>query len=478
MHGLRALRPAAVLVALATGWIVAGLLLGERAELTDAPLIATRLATAAGALGIVAGGTCILRWHLEGAARAWWYGWALLWLGAAWIATSAPGAEEIRADAAASGALAAAVVLTFIGLRSKPVDASISLVRTLAVAGAAFGTVFVAGTALTNAEHASALSGLAMLACLATAGAGAVVMRRRETDTVWLVTTFTALGAAYSSEFLLTTGFGVLGEAIFAFIALTIAAIGAIGALTIEAAGHRSEALHSSIERVEADERLRTVEEVYAHRMHEVRSSVTALAGGVRNLESTDQVDAQLAVALEAELERLRGLVARDDHEADHQLSRFLISASLTPTLEVCASAGWPVSWELDVNERAYGRPADAAQIVHGLVANARRHAPGSPIEVSTAVDGEQVLVKVEDRGPGVTRNQRERIFEAGVRLGTTGEGDGLGLAIARRVAREMLAELWVQPRPGGGATFVLSLRRANASSLDEEASPGLRLAP
>lgn len=70
--------------------------------------------------------------------------------------------------------------------------------------------------------------------------------------------------------------------------------------------------------------------------------------------------------------------------------------------------------------------------------------------------------VRVADRGPGVAAEHRERIFEKFHRVDDTltaeKGGAGLGLSIARRLARGLGGELRCEERPGGGAVFVLSL--------------------
>jgi two-component system sensor histidine kinase KdpD len=69
------------------------------------------------------------------------------------------------------------------------------------------------------------------------------------------------------------------------------------------------------------------------------------------------------------------------------------------------------------------------------------------------------VLVRVVDRGPGVSSADRERIFEPFQRgEGGDGGGAGLGLAIARGFAEANDARVWAESRPGQGATFVLAL--------------------
>ena len=88
---------------------------------------------------------------------------------------------------------------------------------------------------------------------------------------------------------------------------------------------------------------------------------------------------------------------------------------------------------------------------------------------------GRFVLLLVDDRGPGVKPAHRERIFERGERPDhkANTEGHGLGLHIARGLARSLGGELWVEQHPRGGARFVLALR--NAPGQGETTRPGLQ---
>lgn len=99
-------------------------------------------------------------------------------------------------------------------------------------------------------------------------------------------------------------------------------------------------------------------------------------------------------------------------------------------------------------------------RVVANLVENAERHGGGC-VGVRVTRDGDQVVVTIDDAGPGIPTDRRDRIFERFARIGGSpddGTGVGLGLAI---VARHVLAQggtVSVQDRPGGGARFVVSL--------------------
>ncbi|MBQ9726559.1 MAG: HAMP domain-containing histidine kinase [Kiritimatiellae bacterium] len=103
-------------------------------------------------------------------------------------------------------------------------------------------------------------------------------------------------------------------------------------------------------------------------------------------------------------------------------------------------------------------------QIVLNLLDNAEKYAAaGGPPEVSVRDAGNGVVaLAVADRGPGVPPRAAKRIFDRFYRAddATTAEtrGSGLGLSIARRLARGMRGDLTYRPRPGGGSVFELTL--------------------
>jgi len=97
-------------------------------------------------------------------------------------------------------------------------------------------------------------------------------------------------------------------------------------------------------------------------------------------------------------------------------------------------------------------------QILVNLLGNAVRHSPeGGEVTLALARAGTMGSAAIADQGKGIALEDQERIFEKFERL-EEGGGAGLGLAIARRLARSMGGEITLQSTPGEGARFTVSL--------------------
>lgn len=107
----------------------------------------------------------------------------------------------------------------------------------------------------------------------------------------------------------------------------------------------------------------------------------------------------------------------------------------------------------------------DAAQIdrvIVNLLENALKFTEEPwAVELTVVAEGDEVVFRVVDHGPGVADVDRERIFEPFERAGTTGTGSGLGLAIAHGFAEVNGSRLWIESTLGGGASFALALPTA-----------------
>jgi two-component system sensor histidine kinase KdpD len=102
------------------------------------------------------------------------------------------------------------------------------------------------------------------------------------------------------------------------------------------------------------------------------------------------------------------------------------------------------------------------ARAISNLVDNALVYSPaGTQVKVGARVLGGEVLLWVEDRGPGVPEDEKHQVFEKFHRGSTSGAspaGTGLGLAIVKEIARSHGGRVWVEDALPTGARFVLSL--------------------
>jgi signal transduction histidine kinase len=136
------------------------------------------------------------------------------------------------------------------------------------------------------------------------------------------------------------------------------------------------------------------------------------------------------------------------------------VLASLTPLLgrHHVAIGGTP-------HLHALADPPRLRQIVEHLVENAVKYAPpDTTITLDWRMAEGGIRVGVEDEGPGIPEEWRERIFEPYARREThTARGSGIGLYAARRLAESVGARLWCEPADGHGARFVIALPAAAA---------------
>ncbi len=146
----------------------------------------------------------------------------------------------------------------------------------------------------------------------------------------------------------------------------------------------------------------------------------------------------------------VRASVARTDVAALVERTVAAVEASEGREVEVATT---PVVAEVD--------PGKLERIVDNLVTNALKHTPpGTKVSVSVAGDGDTVLLRVDDSGPGVADEQKRQIFEPFVRVNGAANvaGTGIGLALVAQFAALQGGRAWVEDRPGGGASFRVSL--------------------
>ena len=200
-------------------------------------------------------------------------------------------------------------------------------------------------------------------------------------------------------------------------------------------------------------------------RIHELRATVSGIVLSQRVLSSDG---AYLAAPTRQRLERLReaGLerVERllDDNHRD-PVAVVDLADILQPLVDSVRVRGHAVRWN-GTRCRALGRADDIAQIAHILLDNAARHASGRDIALDVTDRGGLIELRVSDHGPGVPPELVPVVFERGTRVANS-RGEGIGLHIAWRLARELGGDLRLEATPAStGAVFVLHLPHPNGA--------------
>ena len=198
-------------------------------------------------------------------------------------------------------------------------------------------------------------------------------------------------------------------------------------------------------------------------RLHEIRSTLAGIATAsdlLRRSEINPARREQLTEMTRSELHRLERLVCLEPSGAPVPTE---LDAALRPVVVRHQAAGLPVRWQ-PTGHVAIARSDDVAEILNVLLSNARRHAGTSPVDVRVLSTGDRVEIAVTDQGPGVDADVRDRIFAWGIRS-TSSPGEGVGLATAQLLARQLGGDLRLDPTPQPGARFVLSLTSASLTA-------------
>jgi two-component system, OmpR family, sensor histidine kinase MtrB len=204
---------------------------------------------------------------------------------------------------------------------------------------------------------------------------------------------------------------------------------------------------------------------------HELRTPLTTMVNAVEVVRARVELDQEGREVLEMladdvhrfsrTVEDLLEISRFDMEQVDLRLEPTRLGRLVAETAD--RRAGRPVTTlaagvedlEVEVDQRRLAR------VVENLVDNADRHGRGvTGVRVTATPD--RVRIIVEDRGPGVPRDEQERVFERFVRgaRGPHADGVGLGLSLALGHVRLHDGRIWAENRRAGGARFVVELPR------------------
>lgn len=209
-----------------------------------------------------------------------------------------------------------------------------------------------------------------------------------------------------------------------------------------------------------------------AHDLRNPLGTICASAEMLMDMDATPGQVKRLAVNIYRAADRMRELVQDLSSAAKGNVS----SAERCDIREVIAAASEVIEHEkvqvfLDAPE-AIVIPLMRSQMERvfvNLIGNSVEAMPaGGTILIRARKTGNCALVEVEDTGPGISRQIRDRLFEPFVTAGKE-NGLGLGLAICRRSVREHGGDIWIEP--AAGARFVMRLPLGSETMLARRAS-------
>jgi two-component system OmpR family sensor kinase len=200
---------------------------------------------------------------------------------------------------------------------------------------------------------------------------------------------------------------------------------------------------------------------------HELRTPLAALKLQLDLARRAQDVPARTAAYddLDAGVSRASHLVdqlltlARVEPEAlaarasDVDLSA-LAKEAIVSRAALAAAKGVDLGLAKDIHAVVRGDAATLATLLSNLLDNALRYTPsGGRVDVSLDREGDHTILSVADTGPGIPKEERERVLDRFYRSATTAEpGSGLGLSIVKRIAEAHHATLELDaPEQGTG---------------------------
>jgi signal transduction histidine kinase len=231
-------------------------------------------------------------------------------------------------------------------------------------------------------------------------------------------------------------------------------------------AGRTLRPIRSALERqrrfvADASHEMRTPLTVIRSTVDEALASPADVERARSSLQLVSQATDRLA-AMTADLL----LLARTE-DGTRMTDRLPVDLSVAVAEAVTAirmAAGAEISQTLEPDLVVLAEDEAATRIASALIDNAWRYSHGARVEVRTFSHEGTAVLEVEDHGPGIAAADIEQIFEPFHRLRAdrgAPQGTGLGLTIARNLARSWGGGITVRSRPGRGSVFRVELPRA-----------------
>ena len=422
---------------------------------------------------------CLVRWRLYGHAQAAYVGSVFLAFGL--LTVPLPLVAALLPDDNSTGLIAplarGAVSLSVLslaarGLRTAEVRSTLRptrlLLHTVGVAAGLYAVFVALLLAFDYSGQTPEVLSVEAIVAVGWLAAGVVCCRRgrRALMNPWVGFALVVLSAQEVLRFftVLVPTPWMFAAGTLLLVAAGVAIAGSGSDLHFALRDKDSHLLRLSVDLRASESRIEGERERREEQLHDVRSALAAIrcANGTLHKYAArldERTKATLDDALTKELSRLEGLV---DPTLANPLVDFRLKDLVAPIVAAEINQGSEIL--LHVGDlAAHGSPAGTAAVLQNLIVNARRYAPGSVVSIHASRIGDQLMVQVEDSGPGIPERERASVFERGVRGSTSVgvPGTGLGLFVSSRLMAEQHGSLRLRAGAAGGACFVLELRAA-----------------
>jgi len=213
---------------------------------------------------------------------------------------------------------------------------------------------------------------------------------------------------------------------------------------------------------------------------HELRTPLTSLSLAVQLLARQPDMPPPLAQVTRTSVAQLQALVDRV-LEFDLQLAPpakgkhiSIAPVELAPLLAeivswyapIAAAKGVRFRMQVPIGLAAFGHADSLRRALHEVIDNAVRYGESGTVTLAAALNDGLAVISIADEGPGIPRDERERVFESfyrgsGTRALSATPGAGLGLSIARRDIEALDGRIWLKHSDSSGSIICVALRAA-----------------
>ncbi len=219
-------------------------------------------------------------------------------------------------------------------------------------------------------------------------------------------------------------------------------------------------------ERKKAEERQEFLQTMLRH---DLRNKTTTVHGYLDLLQDTNLSELQkkyVEKALQSNqssselIDKVSMLRKVDEEEKSEVEVVSVLKETISEYEEIAKEEGIELEYQLNNEFKVEAGPL-LDEIFSNLIENSIKHSGCSKIRVKVVGEGDECVVTVEDSGCGIPKEIREKIFERGYKSGDE-SGSGLGMYLARRIAKNYGGNIELKESELGGARFDISLPKAN----------------